>query len=192
MCYYEVPVSLWLPCGHVRSFAAVRRYCNFQQDLSVPPSSRPPLPEACRSPVYFENRLFSQALCPSCAWKDYYRRLEEATALYGPQVSSLVLRPPYLIPWYSSTLPVHSGFLGVAPTPREFEGEGRKARVAEWVSLQTRYRYEGVQESSLCAMEGASIENLPPGWMERMGSRSMVPQRLPADQGVRARIESKQ
>ncbi|KAI1798398.1 hypothetical protein LXA43DRAFT_27871 [Ganoderma leucocontextum] len=183
MCYYEVPVIQWLPCGHARSIAAVRRYCNFEQDLSIPPSSRIALPEACTSPEYFECRIPVQALCPGCAWADYHSRVEEATALFGPEVFPFVQRPPYLIPLYRDcSWPEQSGLVGLGPTPVEFRDEERRARVAEWVLLQTQYRYEAVQRSSLCAMGGASVECLPPGWIERTRTRLMVPLRLPAHQ----------
>ncbi len=186
MCYYEAPVIQWMTCRHVQSVGAVRRFCHFQR-----PGSRAALPNACTTPVYFQRLIPFQALCPSCNWANYHRRVEQAIALYGPEVVPLVQRPPYLIPLHSvCAWPGPSGIIGLAPSPVELTCEEHGARVAEWVLFQTQYQYEAVQRSTLYAMEGASIERLPTGWMERTCTRLTVSPMLPAVQDVgNARIE---
>lgn len=197
MCYYELPVMQWPLCRHARPLPAVQRLCDFQQDLSMPPSSPVPLPETCLAPPYIERHISFEGLCTNCAWGDYHRRLEAAIARFGAEVSPLVERPAYLIPSYRvCAWPELSGCIGLAPTPKEYNDDirqGRAMRIAEWVLLQNRYQYEAVQRRSLCAMEGAAIENLPDGLLEatRPHTRLTVPPRTPASQGARnARIES--
>ncbi|KAM5530629.1 hypothetical protein V8D89_015698 [Ganoderma adspersum] len=197
MCYYEIPVMQWSLCRHARPLPAVQRHCNFQQDPSTPPSSRMPIPEACSAPRYIERYISFEGLCTSCAWGDYHRRLEAATARWGAEVSPLVERPPYLIPSYRvCAWPELSGCIGLAPTPKAYNDDMRRARamrIAGWVLLQRRYQYEAVQRNSLCAMEGAPIESFPVGWLEttHTHARLMVLPRTPANQGAgNARIES--
>ncbi|TBU47863.1 hypothetical protein BD309DRAFT_414377 [Dichomitus squalens] len=183
MCFYEVPVVQWLHCGHMRPMAAVRCRGECTQLRQVASSSwraAPLGPNKCLSPQYVGRPVYAQGLCPGCAWADYHHRQEDAIARYGPQVWRHVRRPAFLIPLYSypswfpgQLQPIPTwGLIGLGPTSLEFTVEDRKRSVLEWVAGQTQYRYETVQESSLRALDGASLGCPPSGRIE--GTRSAV------------------
>ena len=189
MCLYGLPVIHWLYCGHKRTMDAVRLHntCIYQRQAAYMLYRVPLVTTKCLWPQYCNYPIYTQGLCPSCTRVYYYRSQEAAAARYGPQVGDYVPRPAFLIPSYSSYpiwppgQPQSSPLgvpIGLSPAPMENPSdEERKRNVLDWVAKQARYRYETVQESSLRALDGASLGCPPSGRME--GVRSVLRLRAP-------------